>query len=45
MSGGVFVVKDAETLVAMKPTSFASEEIFQNLLAQFPALLSGVRVT
>jgi hypothetical protein len=43
MSGGVFVVKDATTLVAMKPASFASEDIFQSLIAQFPALLDGVQ--
>jgi hypothetical protein len=43
MSGGVFVLKDSNTLVAMKPASFASENVFQSLLAQFPALLGGVQ--
>lgn len=43
MSGGVFVLKDPTTLVAMKPASFASEDDFQRLLAQFPALLGAVQ--
>src|SRR5437868_5542457 len=36
----VFVLKDAETLVALQPTEFASEDDFQQLLAKFPSLLS-----
>ena len=43
MSGGVFVLKDPATLVALKPASFASEDDFQRLLAQFPALLGAVQ--
>jgi len=37
----VFVLKDSETLVALQPAKFASEDDFQHLLAKFPALLSG----
>ena len=36
----VFVLKDAETLVALQPAEFASEDDFQQLLAKFPPLLS-----
>src|ERR1700730_6419751 len=36
----VFVLKDAETLVALQPAEFASEDDFQQLLAKFPSLLS-----
>jgi hypothetical protein len=43
MSGGIFVLRDAATLVAMKPAMFASEDDFQRLLAQFPALLGGAQ--
>jgi hypothetical protein len=44
MSSGVFVLKDHQTLVAMQPASFASEDDFQRLLADFPALLSGEQI-
>ena len=37
----VFVLKDPQTLVAMQPADFASEDHFQALLADFPSLLSG----
>jgi hypothetical protein len=37
----VFVLKDAQTLVALEQTEFSSEEEFQRLLAAFPSLLSG----
>jgi hypothetical protein len=37
----VFVLKDSETLVALQPAEFASEDDFQRLLAKFPSLLSG----
>src|SRR5437868_7499535 len=36
----VFILKDAETLVALQPAEFASEDDFQQLLAKFPSLLS-----
>ncbi len=41
---GVFVLRDAATLVAMQPASFASEDDFQRLLADFPALLIGDQI-
>jgi hypothetical protein len=41
MSGGVFVLKDPKTLIAMQPADFVTEKDFQSLLADFPALLSG----
>ena len=37
----VFVLKDAQTLVALQPAEFATEDDFQQLLAKFPSLLSG----
>src|ERR1700752_177272 len=39
MSGGVFLLKDPTTLIELKPSSFASEDQFQELLADFPNLL------
>jgi hypothetical protein len=44
MESGVFVLKDRETLVEMRPGHFASEDDFQRLLASFPALLSGDQI-
>lgn len=44
MSSGVFVLKDQQTLIPMQPASFASEEDFQRLLANFPALLAGEQI-
>ncbi|HYM72846.1 MAG TPA: hypothetical protein VET89_07690 [Stellaceae bacterium] len=44
MSSGVFVLRDAQTLIPMQPSNFASEEDFQRLLANFPALLAGERI-
>ena len=44
MAGGVFVLKDQKTLVAMQPASFATEDDFQRLLADFPSLLSGDQI-
>lgn len=44
MPGGVFVLKDAKTLVEMQPASFASEDDFQRLLAAFPSLLAGQQI-
>jgi hypothetical protein len=40
----MFVIKDNKTLVEMKPASFATEAVFQQLLAEFPALLSGEQI-
>jgi hypothetical protein len=44
MSGGVFVLKDAKTLVEMKPATFVTEDDFQRLLADFPLLLAGAQI-
>lgn len=41
MGVGVFVLRDENTLVPMQAASFASEDDFQRLLADFPALLAG----
>src|ERR1700727_773423 len=43
VSGGVFVLKDAKTLVEMKPAAFVAEDDFQRLLADFPSLLAGAQ--
>lgn len=40
MGVGVFVLRDENTLVPMQAASFASEDDFQRLLADFPALLA-----
>jgi len=37
----VFFLKDPQTLVALAPSDFVSEDDFQQLLAKFPLLLSG----
>lgn len=44
LSGGVFVLRDSKTLVPMQPVSFVSENDFQRLLTDFPALLSGEQI-
>ena len=41
MSGGVFVLRGPQQLVAMRPAQFALEDDFQKLLSDFPELLSG----
>jgi hypothetical protein len=41
---GVFVLRDENTLVPMQVASFASEDDFQRLLADFPALLAGDQI-
>ncbi|HLH51698.1 MAG TPA: hypothetical protein VKV96_20330 [Roseiarcus sp.] len=38
---GVFVLTDANAFVPMQAASFASEDDFQTLLAEHPALLAG----
>jgi hypothetical protein len=40
---GLFVLKDQDTLVPMEAAEFVREDEFQQLLARFPALLSGDR--
>ena len=41
---GVFVLRDTDTLVAMQPASFVTEDDFQDLIARFPALLAGDQI-
>ena len=41
---GVFILKDRDTLVEMKPGQFASEDDFQHLLERFPSLLAGDQI-
>ena len=41
---GVFVLRDAQTLVPMQAASFATEDDFQRLLASFPELLAGDQI-
>lgn len=41
---GVFVLKDADTLVSMESAHFASEADFQTLLSKFPELLVGEQI-
>jgi len=38
---GVFVLSDAQGLVALTPSEFVREDDFQQLLEKYPALLSG----
>jgi hypothetical protein len=40
---GVFVLNDSQGLVALTPSEFVSEDDFQQLLEQHPALLSGTQ--
>src|SRR4051794_37502265 len=44
MASGVFVLKVFENLVAMQPANFATEDDFQRLLADFPALPPGDQI-
>jgi hypothetical protein len=41
---GVFVLQNDNSLISMQPTQFASEAVFQELLARFPELLVGDQV-
>ena len=43
-TAGVFVLRDPDTLVAMQPASFATEDDFQTLIARFPTLLAGDQI-
>jgi hypothetical protein len=40
---GVFVLSDAQGLVALTPSEFVKEDDFQQLLEKYPALLSGTQ--
>lgn len=41
---GVFLLQGADSLVAMEPGQFASEDDFQRLLSRFPELLVGDQI-
>src|SRR5665213_222084 len=41
---GVFLLQGGDSLVAMEPGQFASEDYFQRLLSRFPELLVGDQV-
>jgi hypothetical protein len=41
---GVFLLQGEDSLVAMEPGQFASEDDFQRLLSRFPELLVGDQV-
>jgi uncharacterized DUF497 family protein len=41
MGGGVFVIKDDDSLVEMTEQPYDSEDILQNLIARYPNLLAG----
>jgi hypothetical protein len=41
---GVFLLQGGDSLVAMEPGQFASEDDFQRLLSRFPELLVGDQV-
>jgi hypothetical protein len=40
----VFVLNDTQSLVALQPAEFVSEDHFQQLLVDFPSLLSGDQI-
>ena len=44
MSGGIYLVGDNDELVEMSETSYASEDILQELLAKYPNLLAGDQI-
>jgi len=44
MASGVFVLKDAKTLIPMRSAEFSAEHVFQNLIADFPTLLAGDQI-
>ena len=41
MSGGIFLLRGGDDLVAMTEAPYASEDVLQELLAKFPDLLAG----
>jgi len=44
MSGGIFLIKDDETLIEMTEKEYDSEELLQELLAKYPNLLAGDQI-
>ncbi len=41
MSGGIYLIREGDTLVEMKERTYDSESILQELLARYPHLLAG----
>ncbi|MFC1515797.1 hypothetical protein ACFL7E_03460 [Thermodesulfobacteriota bacterium] len=44
MSGGIFLIKDDDTLVEMNEQAYDSEDILQEFLAKYPNLLAGDQI-
>lgn len=44
MKGEIFLIKNDGKLVEMKETSYESESLLQNLLAEYPNLLAGAQI-
>jgi hypothetical protein len=44
MSGGIFLIKDDETLVEMTEEKYDSEDLLQGLLEKYPNLLAGDQI-
>jgi hypothetical protein len=44
MSGGIFLIKDDETLVEMSEEKYDSEDLLQGLLEKYPNLLAGDQI-
>ena len=44
MGGGIFMIKDDETLIEMTEREYDSEELLQELLAKYPNLLAGDQI-
>jgi hypothetical protein len=44
MSGGIFLIKDDETLIETTEKEYDSEELLQELLAKYPNLLAGDQI-
>lgn len=44
MSGGIFLIKDDETLIEMTEKEYDSEDLLQELLAKYPNLLAGDQI-
>lgn len=44
MAGGIYVIQDGGGLIEMTERAYASEELLQKLLAQYPSLLAGDQI-
>jgi hypothetical protein len=43
MMGGVFVLRENDTLIEMVEKPYDSEDLLQELLAKYPNLLAGIK--